>query len=118
MPKIEPDDAKDGGEKEAKASSYAMTSHSGEIVEEDIYVSDGSEDDDDNVDVVLSGSKMGLMRRGLHQPQLVQPNLREWVRPKAAEGETAEETEEQQRAKEEGELEKPGPCRTSLTFAR
>ena len=109
---------KDGGENNtntitkakepAKASNYAMTSHSGEIVEEDIYVSDGSEDDDDHVEVVLSGSKMGLMRRGLHQPlQLVQPNLRQWVRPEATDG-NDEESEEQQRQKEEEELAKLG----------
>ena len=100
IPKVEPDD-KDG---DKVKSNYAMTSHSGEIVEEDIYVSEGSEDEDDNVDVVLSGSKMGLMRRGLHQPLLVQPNLRQWVRPDNAEGESPEETEEQQRQKEEEEL--------------
>lgn len=98
---------------EKKASShYAMTSHGDQIIEEDIYASDGSEDsDEDNVDVVLVGSKMGLMRRGLHQPHLVQPNLRQWVRSEAAEGEAgAEENEEEQRKREEEELAKLDPA--------
>ena len=104
-------EAEEEKEKEAVKSNYAMTSHSGEIVEEDIYVSEGSEDEDDNVEVVLSGSKMGLMRRGLHQPMLVQPNVRQWVRPDATEGEgEQQETEEQQRQKEEEELAKLDPA--------
>jgi len=96
------------------SSGYATTSHSAEIIEEDIYVSDGSESDEDlmadklhimsqqstssddnaddsgnavtsniagrSIEMVLSGSKMGLMRRGIHRPtQLVQPN-RQWAR--------------------------------------
>ncbi|CAB9503987.1 mRNA processing [Seminavis robusta] len=77
--KVEDEAAQGEEEKKPAASNYAMQSHSGEIVEEDMYVSDGSEDEDDFADVVLSGSKVGLMRRGLHQP-LVQPNLRQWVR--------------------------------------
>jgi len=102
---------KDGEKKEAvKASHYAMTSHSGEIVGAEVYVSSGSEDEDDNVEVVLSGSKMGLMRKGLiHQTALLQPNLRQWTKPEAAaaattEEITTEEREEQQRLKEEEEL--------------
>jgi len=103
------------GEKEAaKASYYAVASHSGDMVEEDIYVSDGSEDEEDNVDVVLSGSKMGLMRRGLHQPlQLVQPNLRQWVRPDGAPcdgGEAIDAETEQQRQRKEEELSKLDPA--------
>mmetsp|Transcript_18683 Transcript_18683/g.43236 ORF Transcript_18683/g.43236 Transcript_18683/m.43236 type:complete len:647 (-) Transcript_18683:385-2325(-) len=106
----------DGPEKTKKMSSgYATTSHSAEIIDEDIYVSDGSESDEDlmadklqmisqqnpssdgtvddsentnngtniagrSIEMVLSGSKMGLMRRGIHRPQqLVQPN-RQWAR--------------------------------------
>ena len=101
------------------SSGYATTSHSAEIIDEDIYVSDGSESDEDlmadklhmsgavekkpdddgddssnanvsvnvnvnvagrSIEMVLSGSKMGLMRRGIHRPQqLVQPN-RQWAR--------------------------------------
>jgi hypothetical protein len=105
-------DKEKDAEKESSApasSSYAMHSHSGEIVEEDIYVSDGSEDEEENVEVVLVGSKMGLMRRGLHQPLLVQPNPRQWVRAETNEGETAD-TEEQQRQKEEAELAKLDPA--------
>ena len=66
----------------SSSSGYAMTSHSGEMLQEDIYVSDGSEDaEDDEIEVLLVGSRMGVMRRGLHHPSslLVQPN-REWVR--------------------------------------
>jgi Fip1 motif len=100
----------DESKKEAIKSNYAITSHSGDLVEEDIYVSDGSEDEDDNVEVVLSGSKMGLMRRGLHQPLLVQPNLRQWVKPDTTDGETEGETEEEQRRKEEEELAKLDPA--------
>jgi len=62
------------------ASSYAMTSHSAVIVEEDIYVSDGSEDEEgEEAEVVLAGSRLGIMRRGLHHPLLVQPT-RNWKR--------------------------------------
>ena len=92
------------------SSGYATTSHSAEIIDEDIYVSDGSESDEDmmadrldamspeneaseeevnvmktnnagrSIEMVLSGSKMGLMRRGIHRPTvLVQPN-RQWAR--------------------------------------
>lgn len=58
-----------------------MTSHSGEIIQEDIYVSDGSEDDDDDyAEVVLAGSRLGIMRRGLHQPQALQQPNRQWTR--------------------------------------
>jgi hypothetical protein len=55
------------------SSGYATTSHSAEIIDEDIYVSDGSEDDSDgeNVELVLAGSRMGLMRRGIHHQMLV-----------------------------------------------
>ena len=55
------------------SSSYATTSHSAEIIDEDIYVSDGSEDSDDGepIELVLAGSRMGLMRRGIHHQMLV-----------------------------------------------
>jgi len=77
-----------------QASNYAVKSHSGEILQEDIYVSDGSEDEDEIVDVVLAGSKMGLMRRGLAQAatQLVQPN-RQWTRQDAEGNEGPLETD-------------------------
>ena len=106
-----------GGNTEAKkaSSSYAMTSHSAEIIDEDMYISDGSESDEDlmtdlhqpselsaandeendgdgeqnqqpsnlagrSIEMVLSGSRMGLMRKGIYRPStLVQPN-RQWSR--------------------------------------
>jgi hypothetical protein len=109
------------------SSSYAMTSHSGELILEDIYVSDGSEDDEDNVDIMLLGSRMGVMRRGLHHPSmLVQPTVKQWVRStdntSAAQGqgggevdqaalELAEQAREEQRRKqEEEELAKLDPA--------
>lgn len=74
-------------------SGYAMTTHSAEIIDEDIYVSEGSdmENDEDaledsedsamkNVEILLAGSRMGIMRRGIHHPMLLaQPN-RQWVK--------------------------------------
>jgi hypothetical protein len=62
-----------------KKSGYSMTSHSGDLIEEDLYVSDGSEDDDEKEDMefLLTGSRMGLMRRGLGT-QMFQ--AKEWVR--------------------------------------
>ena len=67
--------------KEGKSSKYAVSSHSGEIVREDIYISDGSEDEEEDVEVVLAGSRSGIMRRGLTAPAtMMQPN-RLWVRP-------------------------------------
>ena len=78
----------------AASSSYAMHTHSGEIIQEDVYVSDGSDDDEEllqDLDIVLAGSRMGLMRRGLHHPSmLLQQAKREWVRG----GTTATETTE------------------------
>jgi Fip1 motif len=68
------------------SSAYAMSSHSGEIVQEDIYVSDGSVDSDDadGTEIVLTGSRMGIMRRGLHHQMMAlqQPN-RQWKRQDA-----------------------------------
>lgn len=59
-----------------------MTSHSGEIIHDDIYVSDGSEDESD-IEVVLVSSRNGIMRRGgmggMAAAKLIQPN-RQWIR--------------------------------------
>jgi len=67
-------------EEKAEASKYSMQSHSAEIVGADLYVSDGSESDDD-LQIVLQGSKMGLMRRGLVQPLHTQH--KQWTRSSA-----------------------------------
>jgi hypothetical protein len=65
----------------AAESDYSTKTHSAEIHQEDIYVSDGSESSDDDMEIIIAGSQMGLMRRGLHtQSQLVRQN-REWKRP-------------------------------------
>jgi len=88
------------------SSSYAVTSHSAEIVGEDIYVSDGSEDEEEDAEILLAGSRMGLMRRGLHQPGLMQPN-RQWQRETA--GEATEANEEEDEEKREQELAKLDP---------
>ena len=67
--------------KETKPSNYAIKTHSAEIFDADIYVSDGSEDEDDQVEIVLIGSRMGIMRRGIHQPGMLLQQNRQWVRP-------------------------------------
>ncbi len=77
---------------EKKKSGYGMTSHSADLISEDIYVSDGSEDEDEGnvnpdesgpgtnvVELTLTASKMGLMRRGLHSQMFQQAKT--WVRP-------------------------------------
>ena len=73
--------------KKATSSSYAMTSHSGELIQEDVYVSDGSldSDDDDEMEIMLTSSRMGIMRRGLHHQMMAlqQPN-RQWKRQEGA----------------------------------
>lgn len=114
------DKENDGGDEEEEkqreekksSSGYAMTSHSGEIIQEDIYVSDGSESDDEEenrFDIVLVGSRMGLMRRGLHHASmLVQPN-RQWARSGGL-VEVDELTAEQRRQQEEEELAKLDPA--------
>ena len=106
-------DSNDEKTKDGPASSgYAMTSHSGEIIDEDIYVSDGSlDEDEDEVEMVLAGSRMGMMRRGIHHSMLVQPK-RQWVRQDPdADGEEAKEDAEQKRLKEqEEELAKLDPA--------
>ena len=73
---IEGADQNDKQGTKTASSGYAMTTHSAEIVDEDLYVSDGSEDDDEDevVEMVLAGSRMGVMRRGIHHPMLMQPN--------------------------------------------
>lgn len=104
-----------GDGKDAKAptsSGYAMTSHSGEIIDEDIYVSDGSSDEDgDEVEMVLAGSRMGMMRRGIHHSMLVQPN-RQWVRqdPEVGGDETIENAEQKRLKEQEEELAKLDPA--------
>lgn len=104
-------------------SGYAMTSHSAEVVDEDYYVSDGSDEEDEedialrNVEMVLAGSRMGVMRRGIHHPMLVQPN-RQWVKEDKArkieeepDKTEDEEAAEKQRLKEqEEELAKLDPA--------
>jgi len=102
-----------------KASGYAMTSHSADLISEDIYVSDGSEDEDDMensepLELNLTSSKMGLMRRGMGHSAMYQPKT--WVRPSEtlaekggrdgeAEGEGMKESDE-----EEDNLEKMDPA--------
>jgi len=89
-----------GEEKDPKSSKYAMSSHSGEIVREDIYISDGSEDEDEDVDVILAASRSGMMRRGMVTPAaMIQPN-RQWVRPGEDKDATDKEAEEKQREEE------------------
>ena len=89
------------------SSNYAVTSHSAEIVGEDVYVSSGSEDEEsDAAEVVLAGSRMGLMRRGLHHPSLVQPN-RQWHRETV--GEITKTNDEENEEKREQELAKLDP---------
>lgn len=141
-------------EEEKKASSgYAMTTHSAEIIDEDVYISDGSESDEDlmaeppepreeledddeqegekhiggesqakgrSIEMILGGSKMGLMRRGIHHHSLLlQPN-RQWSRQnkenvKAGVGgeETSEDAaaaEERRKREQEEELAKLDPA--------
>eukprot|EP00521_Asterionellopsis_glacialis_P006622 CAMPEP_0195284004 /NCGR_PEP_ID=MMETSP0707-20130614/2365_1 /TAXON_ID=33640 /ORGANISM="Asterionellopsis glacialis, Strain CCMP134" /LENGTH=610 /DNA_ID=CAMNT_0040343287 /DNA_START=24 /DNA_END=1856 /DNA_ORIENTATION=- len=121
------------------SSGYAMTSHSGDLIEEDIYVSDGSDDEVEldkdgeksEMEIVLTSSRLGVMRRGLHHTTLVQQN-RQWVRGGADKnkdgdgaaagasgdgenqeggqsGVTTEELEERRRKQEEEELAKLDP---------
>jgi len=77
------------------SSGYAMTSHSADLITEDIYVSDGSEDEaDGNVDsepleLTLTASKMGLMRRGLRGATMFQPKT--WTRSDDIEKEEVKE---------------------------
>lgn len=66
-------------QKTTSSSGYAVTTHSGEIIQEDIYVSDGSESEDD-VEIILNNSRLGMMRRGLHQNLQQTPIHRQWTR--------------------------------------
>lgn len=128
-------------EEKKMSSGYATTSHSAEIIDEDIYVSDGSESDEDlmadrfdtteneeeeekaastniagrSIEMVLSGSKMGLMRRGIHRPQVMIQPTRQWARqtPQQAEGSTENEdetNEEDEEKRKEEELAKLDPA--------
>lgn len=99
---------------------YGLHSHAGDLVEDDIYVSDGSleSDSDDNdeddapddtdggdkrskrtepkLELVLTTSKMGLMRRGGISSLLGQPVNRTWVRnTEETNGEAGGETNQQ-----------------------
>jgi Fip1 motif len=72
------------GDGEPTASSkYSMTSHSGQIVAEDIYVSDGSSSEDEGIEVVVTTSRMGMMRRGLYQSAVLPQANRQWIRQEA-----------------------------------
>jgi hypothetical protein len=82
----EDDEVDDTEEKKValKKSGYRTTSHSADLITEDIYVSDGSEDEDEldeknggSLELNLTASKMGLMRRGMSSV-VFQP--RTWVR--------------------------------------
>mmetsp|Transcript_21919 Transcript_21919/g.47498 ORF Transcript_21919/g.47498 Transcript_21919/m.47498 type:complete len:707 (-) Transcript_21919:96-2216(-) len=101
------------------SSMYGLHSHSGDLVEDDVYVSDGSIDSDDEeeeeggddvatgenggdgegankggdkatkkahnqTELVITNSKMGLMRRGGLSSLLGQPLNRTWVRSATA----------------------------------
>lgn len=75
-----------------KSSCYSDTAHSGVYIGEDVYISDmeGSsvvdvnsdgeiiDNDESKIDIILTGSKMGLMRRGL--PSTID-HSHSWVRP-------------------------------------
>ena len=117
--------------KKLVSSSYAVSSHSGALIQEDVYVSDGSLDseDEDEMEIILTSSRMGIMRRGLHQQMMAlqQPN-RQWKRQDGAsnvdgdaattentpenEGTilTAEQAEEVKRKREEEELAQLDPA--------
>ena len=86
--------ADDGDKKEdapVASNSYGLHAHSADIVDDDVYISDGSEDEADmEAEIVLAGSRMGVMRRGLHHPLLVQPT-RQWKREETAPSEMAED---------------------------
>jgi hypothetical protein len=100
-----------------------MTTHSAEIIAEDLYVSDGSDDDlpaDDGgteasalpgePEVVLANSRMGLMRRGLHhQSILIQPN-RQWQRADAPDDAEQENQNDEESKRVEEELAKLDPA--------
>lgn len=115
------DPAADGDDKKKQdSSSYAVTSHSADIITEDIYISDGSvdseEEADDTMQLVLTGSKTGLMRRGLHSLQQHQQPDRVWTR-KAHQQELSDATpsqeelgEDEKRRQEEEELAKLDPA--------
>ncbi|CAJ1966707.1 unnamed protein product [Cylindrotheca closterium] len=75
---IAPDPVKEEP-REEKASGYAMKAHGAEIIDEEIYVSDGSEDEEEQPEMLLVGARMGVMRKGIHRQMLVQPN-RQWTR--------------------------------------
>uniref|UniRef100_A0A7S3L4A9 Pre-mRNA polyadenylation factor Fip1 domain-containing protein n=1 Tax=Amphora coffeiformis TaxID=265554 RepID=A0A7S3L4A9_9STRA len=92
---VKTEDAAVAEKKPPAASGYAMTSHAGVIVEADIYISDGSEDEEDDIDVVLAHSRTGLMRRGLLPAAAAPMQHRQWVRDDAAEAEGNKEAEEE-----------------------
>jgi hypothetical protein len=108
------------------SSSYAVTSHSGEIIQEDIYISDGPGDseEEEEPEIVLVGSRMGIMRRGLANPLALQQPNRQWTRQSAGDQEgketgneasgdalvSEELTEEEKRQREEEELAKLDPA--------
>jgi len=94
--------------KEKESSGYAMTSHSADLITEDIYVSDGSDDEADGgdgqsepLDLTLTASKMGLMRRGLRGAAMYQPKT--WTRPESQEKEDEKDDTKEVSSDEEKE---------------
>jgi hypothetical protein len=97
-------------------SAYAMTSHSGELVEDDFYVSDGSSDEEEAVEIALSGSKLGVMRRGLNHPLLLQPN-RQWT-ARTEQGDKPDDTDEANEEQEVDDLSKLDPAQRAERLLR
>jgi Fip1 motif len=97
-------------------SAYAMTSHSGELVEDDFYVSDGSSDEEEAVEIALSGSKLGVMRRGLNHPLLLQPN-RQWT-ARTEQGDKADDPDEANEEQEVDDLSKLDPAQRAERLLR
>jgi hypothetical protein len=105
---------------------YGLHSHSGDLVEDDIYVSDGSvesESDEEEtgdegeqppkdkskkkLELVLTTSKMGLMRRGGISSLLGQPVNRTWVRSEPTtkeEGDDVNDSQDDIKREEEEEI--------------
>jgi hypothetical protein len=89
-----------GEDKPKKSSNYGLTSHAGVVIGADhLYISESedkdSEDEYEDVDVVLSNSKTGLMRRGGLLQHAFPVQHKQWVRHDAEDaGDTQQHEDE------------------------
>ena len=100
------------------ASNYSITSGTGEIIPDDIYVSESEEENEEkDIEIILTNSIMGLMRSGRGGVLGVNNYMKSttWVRKPTTEenGEDEEEQEEEEKEEESNPAKKLEQLKTN-----